>query len=557
LRTLVLLLLLAALPLAGQTEIAAERAALSTVSPEATKTGLTVLASGGNAIDAMVAVSFALSVTHPSAGNIGGGGFLVYYEKATDSVWTLDYREVSPAAATRSMYLDDEGKPKSQASTVGPLAAAVPGTIAGLAEAHAKFGSRPWRELVEPAVSLAREGFRWRAIDVTHFAEAQKNRQIERFPSTAAIFFPEGEPLGVGTIVRQPELAKTLQRIAANGAREFYEGTTARLIVDAMRKDGGIISARDLREYEPTWRAPIRIDYRDYQIFTMAPPSAGGLLLGEMLQILEAYDLESFGRQTPLALHLLSEVARRAYLDRNRYLGDPATTRIPYTALFSPERASGWRSSIDLSRATPTASLVPESRGAEPGETTHFSIVDEQGNIASVTTTINTFFGNGYLVPGAGFLLNSEMDDFTIAPGTPTAYGLIQSDANAIGPSRKMASSMTPTIVFRNGEPFLVLGSPGGGSIPTTVLQVFLNVTTYGMRIGEAIAAPRFHHQAWPDRILFEEGRASLDLLSTLNQLGHATRAQDTIGDVHALMFQDGKIYAAADARRGGMAGGF
>ena len=437
------------------------------------------------------------------------------------------------------------------------MAAGVPGAVAGLAEAHARFGSRPWRELVEPSVSLARDGFRWRPVDVAHFAEAQKERQIERFPSTAAIFYPDGKPLAVGAVVQQPELAKTLQRIATNGGNEFYEGTTARLIVDAMKKNGGIISARDLREYKPTWRAPIRIDYRDYEIFTMAPPSAGGLLLGEMLQILEAYDLESFGHQTPLALHLLAEVARRAYLDRNRYLGDPATTRIPYAAIFSPERASGWRSSIDLTRATPTASLVPESPGAKPGETTHFSIVDQQGNIASVTTTINTFFGNGYVVPGAGFLLNNEMDDFTTAPGTPTAYGLIQSDANAIGPSRKMASSMTPTIIFRQDEPFLVLGSPGGGTIPTTVLQVFLNVTTYGMRIGEAIAAPRFHHQAWPDRILFEEGRAGLELLSTLNQLGHATRGETSIGDVHALMFKDGKIYAAADARRGGLAGGF
>ncbi|MFN2443340.1 MAG: gamma-glutamyltransferase [Thermoanaerobaculia bacterium] len=527
------------------------------MSPEATKTGLAVLASGGNAIDAMVAVSFALAVTHPSAGNIGGGGFLVYYDKASDAVWTLDYREVAPAASTRTMYLDENEKPIPQASTVGPMAAGVPGTVAGLAEAHEKFGSRPWRELVEPAVSLAREGFAWRPVDVTHFAEAQKNRQLERFPSTAEIFFPGGEPLATGTIVRQQALAKTLQRIATGGPREFYEGATAKLIVDAMRKDGGIMTARDLREYAPIWRAPIRVDYHDYQIFTMAPPSAGGILLGQMLQILEAYDLESFGHQTPLALHLLSEVERRAYLDRNRFLGDPASTRIPYDTLFSAERARGWQSSIDLTRATPTASLVPESPGADPGETTHFSIVDEQGNIASVTTTINTFFGSGYLVPGAGFFLNNEMDDFTTAPDTPTAYGLVQGEANAIGPSRKMASSMTPTIVFRNDAPFLVLGSPGGGTIPTTVLQVFLNVTLHGMGIGEAVAAPRFHHQAWPDRILFEEGRASVELLTALNQLGHATRAEDSIGDVHALLFRDGKIYAAADERRGGIAGGF
>ncbi|MGH9456323.1 MAG: gamma-glutamyltransferase [Thermoanaerobaculia bacterium] len=553
----VLLLIVLALPLRGATEIVVENAALSTVSPPATKVGLAVLDAGGNAIDAAVAVSFALAVTHPQAGNIGGGGFLVYYDAATGEVWTLDYREVAPAAATRGMYLDAEGKPLPEASSVGPLASGVPGAVAGLGAMHERFGSRPWRELVEPAVMLAREGFAWRWIDVAHLAEAQERRRIDRFPATAALLFPAGEPLDEGDVLRQPELARTLERIAERGPREFYEGTTANLIVEAMRRDGGIISARDLREYRPTWRAPIRIDYDDYSIYTMAPPSAAGLLLGEMLQILNPYDLRSFGFQSPRYVHLLAEVERRAYLDRNRYIGDPAATRIPYDALFSEERAALWRASIDLDRATPTTALVESPRSTPGGETTHFSIVDAEGNVASVTTTINTFFGSGYLVPEAGFFLNNEMDDFTAAPGTPNAFGLIQGEANAIEPGKKMASSMSPAIVLKDDAPFLVIGSPGGGTIPTTVLQVFLNVTEFGMSIGEAVAAPRFHHQAWPDRISWEAGRVGIDLVDTLNRMGHATREEPSIGDVHAILIHDGKIHAAADERRGGLAGGF
>lgn len=542
----------------GSTEIIAERAALTTVSPEATKVGLGVLAAGGNAIDAAVAVSFALAVTHPQAGNLGGGGFLVYRDAESRAVWTLDYREVAPAAASRDMYLDEKGEPRPEASTVGPLAAGVPGAVAGLEAMHQRFGSRPWRELVEPAIALAREGFTWRPIDVAHLEEARKNRRIDQFPTTASMFFPGGSPLPVGVRVRQPDLARTLERIASGGARDFYRGTTASILLDAMRKDGGIISARDLREYQPTWRAPIRIDYLDYSIYTMAPPSAGGLLLAQMLQILKAYDLGSFGHQTPGYLHLLAEAGRRAYLDRNQYIGDPATARIPYALLFSEERAASWRRSLDLARATPTKTLVATGVAAQPGETTHFSIVDSFGNIASVTTTINTFFGSGYLVPQAGFLLNNEMDDFTTAPGKPTAYGLVQGSANAIEPNKKMASSMTPTIILRNENPFLVLGSPGGGTIPTSVLQVFLNVTVFGMSIGEAVDAPRFHHQAWPDQISWEAGRVSLDLLAQLNAMGHATKENESIGDVHAILIDDeGKLHAAADSRRGGLAGGF
>ena len=551
-----LILVIAAMP-APAAEIVVEKGGLATVSPHATRAGLAVLAGGGNAIDAVVAVSMALAVTHPSAGNIGGGGFLVYYDASADAVWTLDYREIAPAAASRSMYLDPSGEAIQGASTVGPLAAAVPGTIAGLEAMHERFGTLPWKELVTPAISLARDGFAWREVDRAHLDEAQQRRRIDRFPSTAAVFFPGGRPLQIGEVLRQPELAATLERIASDGPREFYEGATAGRIIEAMRREGGVISARDLRQYRPVWRAPIRIDYDAYEIFTMAPPSAGGLLLGQMLQILKPYDLPSFGWQTPQYVHLLAEVERRAYLDRNRYLGDPASTRIPYAELFSDQRADLWRASIDLHRATPTTALVADGSETGGSETTHFSIVDPFGNIASVTTTLNTFFGSGYVVPEAGFLLNNEMDDFTTAPGKPTAYGLMQGEANAIQPGRKMASSMTPTIVMRDGRPFLVLGSPGGGTIPTTVLQVFLNVTVFGMPAGEAVEAPRFHHQAWPDRIDWERGRADLDFIAALNAMGHATREEPPIGDVHAIHFRDGRIHLVADTRREGLAGGF
>jgi gamma-glutamyltranspeptidase/glutathione hydrolase len=550
-------LALAALPAAGQSTVVVETAGLSTVSPEATRIGLGVLAAGGNAIDAAVAVSFALAVSHPSAGNIGGGGFLVYYDAAAREVWTLDYREVAPAAANRTMFVGEDGKPKPEASTVGPLAAGVPGSVAGLAEAHARFGSMPWRALLEPAVALATEGFTWRPVDVAHLAEAQKNRNIQRFPETAALLFRDGAPPAPGDVVRQPELARTLRRLADEGPREFYEGATARLIVDAMRADGGIISARDLREYRPTWRAPIRIDYGPYRIFTMAPPSAGGILLAEMMQILKPYKLSEFGYQSPAYLHLLAEISRRAYLDRNRYVGDPATTRIPYATLVSEQRAALWRASIHLDRATPTVSLAAQMDHPESRDTTHFSIVDASGNIASVTTTINTFFGSGYVVPKAGFFLNNEMDDFTTAPGAPTAYGLVQGEANSVQPGKKMASSMTPTVVFRGEEPFLVLGSPGGGTIPTTIFQVLLGVTVFGSSLAEAIEAPRYHHQAWPDEIQWERGRAPVETLDALNRIGHPTREVESIGDVHAIHFDGGKIHIVADSRRGGLAGGF
>jgi len=550
------LLFLAQSALAGST-VQATRAALSTVSPQATQVGLAVLKRGGNAIDAAVAVSFALAVTHPQAGNIGGGGFLVYYDAKTKSVWTLDFREVAPGAAKRDMYVQADGNP-SKASQTGPLAGGVPGAVAGLETMHDKFGSRSWRELIDPAVRLARDGFIVDAELADDLATEKKNRNMDQFASTAAIFYPNGQPLATGARLVQKDLAGTLDRIAALGAREFYEGETAKRFIEAIRDAGGILGYRDLREYRPVWRAPIAIKFGEYELYTMAPPSAGGLVIGETLNILAGYDLAAAGFQTPRALHLELEAERRAYIDRNKYLGDPTTTRIPYRELLSEDRAKVWRASIKLNAVTPTVALTePGSVLAESNHTTHFSIIDAQGNIVSLTTTLNDNFGSGYVVPGCGFFLNDEMDDFTTAPGKPNLYGLIQGAANAIEPGKRMASSMSPTIVLKNGKPFMALGTRGGATIPTSVLQVFLNVVVYNKSLYEAISAPRWHHQGLPEELFFERGLAPQETVDALSAMGHAIKQRDPIGDIHAVQIVNGKIIAVADPRHGGAAGGY
>ncbi|HJW95200.1 MAG TPA: gamma-glutamyltransferase [Thermoanaerobaculia bacterium] len=555
-KKLLLVLLLADTALAGSS-VVASKAALSTVSPAATQVGVAVMKRGGNAIDAAVAVSFALAVTHPEAGNIGGGGFLVFYEAKTKSVWTLDYREIAPGAAKRDMYVQADGNP-SKASQTGPLAGGVPGAVAGLELMHDRFGSRPWRELIEPAVRIARDGYIVDKELAEDLATEKRDRQIDQFASTAAIFYPNGQPLAAGAKLVQKDLAGTLDRIAALGAKEFYEGETAKRFVEAIRDAGGIIGYRDLREYKPVWRAPIAIKFGDYELFTMAPPSAGGLILGETLNILSGYDLAAAGFQTPRALHLEIEAERRAYIDRNKYLGDPATTRIPYRELLSEERAKAWRATIKTNAVTPTVSLAePGSVVAESNHTTHFTIIDPQGNIVSLTTTLNDNFGSGYIVPGCGFFLNDEMDDFTTAPGKPNLYGLIQSAANAIEPGKRMASSMSPTIVLKGGKPFLALGTRGGATIPTSVLQVFLNVVIYNKSLLEAVAAPRWHHQGLPEELFFEKGLAPQATVDGLSAMGHSVKQREPIGDIHAIQILNGKIVAVADPRHGGAAGGY
>jgi len=555
-RVVLVLLFLAPAAYAGSS-VVASKAALSTVSPKATQIGLSVLKHGGNAIDAAVAVSFALAVTHPQAGNLGGGGFLVYYDAKTKSVWTLDFREIAPGAAKRDMYVQADGN-SSTATRTGPLAAGVPGSVAGLEMMHDRFGSKSWRSLIDPAAQLARDGIIVDAQLAEDLASEKKQRNIDQFASTAAIFFPNGQPLAAGAKLVQKDLAGTLDRVAALGAREFYEGETAKRLIESLRDAGGIIGYRDLREYRPVWRAPIAIKYGNYTLYTMAPPSAGGLVLGETLNILAGYDLASLGFQTPKSIHLELEAERRAYIDRNKYLGDPATTRIPYRELLSEDRAKAWRATIRSNASTPTIQLnEPGSVLAESNHTTHFTIIDAQGNIVAFTTTLNDNFGSGWVVPGCGFLLNDEMDDFTTAPGKPNMYGLVQGAANSIEPGKRMASSMSPTIVLKSGKPFMALGTRGGATIPTSILQVFLNVVVFDKSLYDAIAAPRWHHQGLPEELSFERGMAPKETVDALLAMGHAIKEREPIGDVHAIQILNGKIIAVADPRHGGAAGGY
>lgn len=554
--SLVFLAFVVALPALAGSQVVARKAALSTASPTATQVGLTVLRNGGNAADAAVAVAFALAVVHPQAGNIGGGGFAVYYDAKTKGTWTLDFREVAPLASTRDMYVQPDGVPSGRSRT-GPLAAGVPGSVAGLSDLHARFGTQPWKELLRPAIHLARDGI-LTDVELTRDLAAEKEeRAIDQFASTAALFFPEGKPLPAGSKLAQPDLAATLQRVADRGRAGFYEGETAERLVAGAREAGGILSFRDLRDYKPVWRAPVRIRFREYEIYTMAPPSAGGLLFGVALNILSGFDLKTSGFQSPKGLHLMAEATRRASIDRMRYIGDPAASRIPLRDLLSNERGEQWRQSIDANRITATITLTEPGTGASEGDhTTHFSIVDAEGNVASITTTLNENFGSGFVVPRLGFLLNNEMDDFTAAPGKPNRYGLVQGNVNAIEPGKRMASSMTPAIVMKNGSPFLAIGSRGGPTIPTQLLQVFLNLVIHGKSLFDAIAAPRYHHQALPDRIDYEPN-APKEAVDALSAMGHAVTMRDPMGDVHAVMIDGDRRIAVADPRRGGAAGGF
>ncbi|MCU1231246.1 MAG: gamma-glutamyltransferase [Acidobacteria bacterium] len=539
-------------------QVVVQHAALSTASPQATQIGLTVLKSGGNAIDAAVAVSFALAVAHPQAGNLGGGGFLVYYDAKTKGIWTLDFRETAPAASKRDMFVSRDGT-ISVKSRTGPLAAAIPGTIAGMSEAHDRFGKQAWKDLLAPAAQLARNGIKVDQTLTSDLALVEAQRNISQFQSTESIFYPhEHKPLALGATLVQRDLGLLLERLAIKGAEDFYDGELSERFVEAVRGAGGVMSLRDLREYKPVWRAPMSITFRNYQIYTTAPPSSGGLVIGEVLNILNGFDLTKTGADTPATIHLLAEAERRAYIDRNKYLGDPSAERVPYRELLSEERAKLWRASINATHSTATASLAePGGVPTDSTHTTHFTIVDAEGNIASVTTTLSDNFGSGFVVPGMGFLLNNSMHDFTLAPGKTDATGARQPNANTIEGGKRPASEMTPTIVMKDGVPLLALGTRGGAAIPTTVLQVFLNVALFGRSLPDAIAAPRYHHQAWPEEIFAESGRAPAATINALAAMGHGVKEGDSIGDVHAVMIEKGKITAVADPRAGGAAGGY
>lgn len=518
----------------------------------ATDAALAVLQAGGNAVDAAVAAGFVLAVTHPAAGNLGGGGFLLVRFHDNRAAF-LDFRERAPLAASRNMYLDAEGTPTRESLT-GWRAAAVPGTVRGLELAHRKWGTRPWAELLAPAIRLASHGF------LVSYALARSLRQAKvlgEFPESRRIFQRDGRFYEPGDRLVQPELARTLERLARHGARDFYEGETARRLAAAMQAHGGLITLEDLRRYEALERPPLRGSYKGWEILTAPPPSSGGVGLLQMLAMLETTGYEKAGAGSAAVVHFLTEVMRRYYADRSRWLGDPDFARIPVQELLDPVYVAARRRTIDPERATPSESLGPgELPAAESTETTHYSIVDAQGNAVAVTYTLNGSYGCGVTVPGLGFLLNNEMDDFAVKPGAPNYYGLIQGEANAIAPGKRPLSSMTPTIVLRNGRLAMVLGSPGGPRIITTVLQVFLNLVDFNLDLWTAVLRPRFHHQWKPDAIVVEPG-FSPDTLALLRAKGHRIEEARSIGEVAAIAADEGWWVGVADPRAEGKASGF
>ncbi len=523
-----------------------------TAHPLATQAGVDILKEGGNAIDAAVAVAFALEVVLPDAGNIGGGGFIVH-RTAGGEVTALDYREAAPAAATHDMFVDSAGNP-TEKSLAGHLASGVPGSVAGLYEAWKKYGSLPWAAVIAPAIRLAQG----HVVDSARSRDIASDRTLlARFPASRAQFLVHDSAPPPGTMWRQPDLARTLQLISDSGPDVFYRGQIADLIVAEMQRGGGLITKDDLRNYRAKWRTPVRLSYRGHTIYSMPPPSSGGVTMGEILNILEGYDtLPAFG--TTAYVHLVTEAMRRAFIDRNRWLGDPDFVDMPLDRLLSKSYAATLRSQIDPTHATPTP---PQAAGGdgEPMETTHYSVVDAQGNAASVTTTLNGGFGSGVTVTGAGFLLNNEMDDFATAPGKPNMYGLVQGEANAVAGNKRMLSAMTPSIVLDSaGNLQMVIGTPGGPTIITSVAQVILNVLDQNMSLPDAVAAPRIHHQALPDQTYYEHGGLSDATVRALEAMGHKMEERrGRSGIIAAIQKTAGGWVGVADPRYAGGALGY
>jgi gamma-glutamyltranspeptidase/glutathione hydrolase len=546
-------LLTSALPAFTFSPVAARNGMVVSSEPLASEAGLEMLRAGGNAVDAAVATGFALAVTHPAAGNIGGGGFMLIRRASGESV-VVDYREQAPAAASRDMYLDAKGEANLEASTVGPLAVGVPGTVAGLALAEQKNGKLGLARVLEPAIRLAEQGF-----PVSYsFSETlrEASELLSKFPESRRIFLRDGRPYEPGEIFKQPDLARTLREIARRGPKGFYTGRVARAIVATMEKHHGLMKLLDLEQYQAKLRPPLVGHFRGYEILTVPPPSSGGVGLIEMLNVLEPLELgppNSFQ-----AMRLIAETMRRAYADRAAYLGDADFVSVPVVGLTNPQYAAKLREAILEAKAqSPVQPGKPQV--FESGQTTNYSVVDAEGNAISNTYTLNGGYGSGVTVEGAGFLLNNEMDDFAAKPGTPNMFGLVQGEANAIAPRKRPLSSMTPTIVLQDGKVRLVLGSPGGGTIVNTVLQVLLNVTVFKMDVREAVTSPRFHHQWNPDVLVLERWGFSADTLQKLREAGYKLALRDNIGECEAIEIdpRTGWRFGAADPRGDGKAVGY
>ncbi|MGO1692092.1 MAG: gamma-glutamyltransferase [Marinobacter sp.] len=516
----------------------------------ATEVALKVLEDGGNAVDAAVTAGFALAVTQPRSGNIGGGGFMLVSKGDGSEPEAIDYREKAPSGATETMYQDESGEVVQNRSRFTHLAAGVPGTVAGFAMALERHGTLPLKQALAPAIKLAREGF----IVPQRFSEGleQAKERLQRWPATLETFYKEdGSTWQAGERFRQPELADTLQRIADKGVKGFYEGETAQLIVDEMEKHGGLITQQDLEEYQPVVRNPVHGNYRGYDIYSMSPPSSGGTHIVQILNILEGYPIQEYGHNSAETIHYMAEAMKLAYADRSEYLGDTDYVDVPLKGLTSKSYAEELRQGIKPDEARPAGEIrYGQPPGYESPETTHFSVVDKWGNAVSNTYTINFSYGSGITVQGAGFLLNNEMDDFSAKPGVPNAYGLIGGEANKVEPGKRMLSSMSPTIVRKDDRNFLVTGSPGGSRIITTTLQVIMNVIDHGMNIQTAVSAPRIHHQWLPDEIRVEQG-ISPDTVRLLESRGHKVVSKSAMGAIQSIMIgEDGTLYGGADPRR-------
>jgi gamma-glutamyltranspeptidase/glutathione hydrolase len=538
----------------GQSLALGIHGAVTSQEDRASEVGLAVLQAGGNAVDAAVAVQFALAVTHPSAGNLGGGGFMVV-RMADGTASTFDYRERAPAAATRDMYLDAKGNP-TDASIHGAKAAGIPGTVAGMALAHERFGTKPWAELVAPAAALARDGVvldEWHAEDLAGALERMNKVGLQRFARYYG--HADGKPYTAGERWTQPELAATLDAIASGGPRAFYSGSLAETMVARVREGGGIWSVADLEGYVAKERAPITFRYREHEVITMPPPSAGGVVLRQILAAAEYLELADKPWRSADEVHLYVESLRRAYADRNLLLGDPDYVELPMARLLDVAYIRERMAGIDPARATPSAEIsagVP-LRPNESEQTTHFSVVDQWGNAVSNTTTLNTGFGSKFVVEGLGFVLNNEMDDFAVKPGTANVYGLVQGEQNAIAPGKRMLSSMTPTILVKDGELRAVVGTPGGPTITTTVAQIIRAVVDYGMPIDRAVASVRIHHQWLPDAI-WTEDRVPAELEAQLQARGHQIRKRGAIGHANCIEVDPATrgFRAVADVARDG-----
>ncbi|MFA5548885.1 MAG: gamma-glutamyltransferase [Porticoccaceae bacterium] len=515
----------------------------------ASRVGADILAQGGNAVDAAVATGFALAVTLPQAGNIGGGGFMLVHLADGDRTIAIDYREMAPAAAHRDLFLDDRGDADPEKSRYSALASGVPGTVAGLVHAQQQYGTLPLARVLAPAIELAEKGF---VRDYPLVYSLQQARQrLASHPAARGYFLDaDGAAPAAGTRWVQRDLARTLKRIARRGADGFYRGRTADLIVAEMARTGGLISHADLANYRVVEREPVKGSYRGFEIVSMPPPSSGGIHLVQMLNILEGWDLAGEGHNSAAYLHRLIEAMRRAYADRSKYLGDPDFATVPMAALVDKDYAARLRKGIDLARATPSSAVGPALRLApESPQTTHYSVWDAAGNVVSNTYTLNFSYGNGIAVSGAGFLLNNEMDDFSAKPGVPNAFGLLGDEANAIEPGKRPLSSMTPTLVFKDGEPVMATGGPGGSRIITSVLQVILNHVEFGMNVAEATAAPRIHHQWYPDSVDAEKG-ISPDTLVLLRAMGHDIKlAPWAIGRTQSITREGGRFQGTTDYR--------